>query len=165
MQQRLDLPPMNVAARRLVEDRSHQLFVLVAHAPSLRVLLDYISIRNPMLGAGLSGTLPVDTPRPGDASREPLYGTPGRGLGDMFAPQGLALALLAAKLVTVAAPEDPFVCGLQHLHGTAREAVSAQNGHLRGRVARPANSQCHRGQHNAARLWIACGLVVHIVCR
>src|SRR5437016_9599168 len=55
------------------------------------------------------GALPVDTPRHGDASRESLYGTPRRGLGDMFAPQGLAPALLAAKPVTVAAPEDPFV--------------------------------------------------------
>src|SRR5882724_2903711 len=149
MQQRLDLPPMNIAARRLAEDRSHQLFVLVAHAPSSRVQLDYISIRNTMPGPALPeegyswNALPVDTPRHGDASREPLYGTPGRRLRDMFAPQGLSLPLLVAKLLAVAGPQDPFVFCLQDLHGTAREAVSPQNSHLRRRVAQPADSQCH----------------------
>ena len=64
MQQRLDLPPMNIAARRLAEDRSYQLFVLVAHAPSSRVQLDYIAIRNTMLGADLLAFERATAPEP-----------------------------------------------------------------------------------------------------
>src|SRR2546430_13058201 len=49
-----------------------------------------------------------------------LERAPGCRPGDVPAPQGLALSILAAKLVAVAGPQDAIILCLQHPHRAAR---------------------------------------------
>ena len=97
--------------------------------------------------------------RHGHAAREALERAARRGLGDVLAPQRLALLALAAKALAVAGPQDAIV---------PRSAAPARcgSGSCRSRALRSGPGggggkgwPCKKP--SAPALWIACGLLVH----
>src|SRR5215468_11353788 len=85
-------------------------------------------------GGSVSCGSALERPADGHTSRQALERAASGGLGDVLAPQGLAVTVPAAKLLAVAGPEDAVVLGPQHLHRAAGEAVCPDDFVLRRRA-------------------------------
>src|SRR6267143_6750785 len=102
--------------------------------------------------------LPLEPAGHRHAACQALERAPGCRLGDVLAPQGLALAALAAKLVAVTGPQNAIMLCLQHLDRAARKTVSPEHFVLRVGAAAKADG------HEASRAHLPWGSPVDYLC-
>src|ERR1700722_18887097 len=97
----------------------------------------------PFARAGAEVLQPLGAPLDCDPAGEALDGTARGRLGNVLAPQGLALRRLPTKLLAVTGPLDALVLRLQDSHGTTREGIRAQDRGFRVGPSSSRESQCH----------------------
>ena len=96
-----------------------------------------------------------------DPAGEALDGTARGRLGNVLAPQGLALRRLPTKLLAVTGPLDALVLASAGLarYDSGRNTCPGPRVPRRALFFSGISMPCP--EHNATRLWNACGLLVH----
>src|SRR5579862_1023756 len=103
---------------------------------------------------GLTLEAAGDRDTPGQALERASRGC----LGDVLAPQWLALAVLAAKALAVAGPQNAVIRGSEHLHRAAGEAVGTDD-----LVVGVATAPKAKG-HGQSLTHLTCGWSVDYLC-